>query len=409
MDWASYLEPRDRDEAKRTAATLFMVAAGVTLFFALVVPPPGGVAARVVTLLLPVGADRALRGAVQGADVRATALALWAPAPILGILAIAGMDLATSDASAAGQVFLCYPVIYAASQLKPPAAIAACLVAVAADATIVLTLEPLTPALTDLCYVSAALLATTALLIRAGKRQDGLMLELRRLAAIDPLTGLVTRRVLDDAVRSALTSADRGGGTALVMLDVDRFKLVNDHHGHPVGDAALVHIATVLAANTRPETVICRIGGDEIAFLLPGCSHPSHCDRAEQLVRVIRETPMPLPNGEVLPLTVSVGVAHALHNTESMRELYAEADAALYNAEATPAATGSGSRQHRRGNPNPSSPEQPTTSPLATRSRSPAAHSVARPAERAGPPRSHRPGLRTRDRRAGSPRGSPAQ
>jgi diguanylate cyclase (GGDEF)-like protein len=328
---ASYLEPRDRDEAKRTAATLFMVAAGVTVVFAVIVPPPGGAAARVLTLLLPAVLIVLSVLLLKLRSSERRLLALWAPAPILGILAIAGMDLATSDASAAGQVFLCYPVIYAASQLKPPAAIAACLLAVAADATLVFRLEPLTPALTDLCYVSAALLAMTALLIRAGKRQDALVLELRRQAAIDPLTGLVTRRVLDDAVRSALTSAD-GGGTALVMLDVDRFKLVNDHHGHPVGDAALVHIASVLAANTRPETIICRLGGDEIAFLLPGCPASVAMDRAEHLVRVIRESPMTLPNGDLLQITVSVGVAHALHHTESMRELYAEADAALYNA-----------------------------------------------------------------------------
>ena len=121
VDWASFLEPRDRDEAKRPAATLFMVAAGVTLLFALVVPPPGA-AARVVTLLLPavliVLSVLLLR--LRSSERRL--LWLWAPAPIVGILAIAGMDLATSDASAAGQVFLCYPVIYAASQLKPPAA-----------------------------------------------------------------------------------------------------------------------------------------------------------------------------------------------------------------------------------------------------------------------------------------------
>jgi diguanylate cyclase (GGDEF)-like protein len=334
VDWASYLEPRDRDEAKRTAATLFLVAAAVTLLFALIVPPPGGPAARVVTLLVPI----VLIGlSVLLLKVRTSErrlLALWAPAPILGILAIAGLDLATSDASAAGQVFLCYPVIYAASQLKPPAAIAASLAAVAADATIVFTVERLTPALTDLAYVSAALLATTALLIRAGKRQDGLMRELRRLAAIDSLTGLATRRVLDDAVRAALTSDDSSGGTALCMLDVDRFKTVNDRHGHPVGDAALVHIAKVLRANTRPDTVLCRIGGDEIAFLLPGCEMTVALQRAENVVRAIRETPLRLPGGEVLHLSVSVGVAHAPvpHSAETLRELYAEADSALYSA-----------------------------------------------------------------------------
>jgi diguanylate cyclase (GGDEF)-like protein len=334
VDWAGNLEPRDRDEAKRTAATLFMVAAGVTLLFALIVPPPGGAAARFVTLLVPAVLIVLSLLLLKLRSSERRLLALWAPAPILGILAIAGMDLATSDASAAGQVFLCYPVIYAASQLKPPAAIVACLAAVVADAVVVLNLRPLMPALTDLCYVSAALLSMAALLIRAGRRQDALVLELRRQAAIDPLTGLATRRVLDDAVRAALTSDDSSGGTALGMLDIDRFKTVNDRHGHPVGDAALVHIAKILGEHTRPDTVLCRIGGDEIAFLLPGCPLPVALKRAELLVRAIRETPMRLPGGDMLRLSVSIGIAHAPlpHDDETLRGLYAEADAALYHA-----------------------------------------------------------------------------
>jgi hypothetical protein len=91
-------------------------------------------------------------------------LALWAPFPLLGIAGIAALDLVTDDATAGAQVFLCYPVLYAASQLKPPAAIVACVAAVLADATVVLTLRPLTGALTDLCYVSAVLIAMGALL-----------------------------------------------------------------------------------------------------------------------------------------------------------------------------------------------------------------------------------------------------
>jgi diguanylate cyclase (GGDEF)-like protein len=332
VDWASFLEPRDRDEAKRTAAILTVVAAGVSLFFAIALPPPGGAGVELAGFLVPIvllglsllmlrASDRWMR-------------ALWAPFPLLGIVGIAALDLATNDATAGAQVFLCYPVLYAASQLKPPAAIISCLAAVVADAVVVLSLRPLTPALTDLSYVSAVLVAMGALLIRAGQRQDALVLELRRQAAIDPLTGLATRRVLDDAVRAALASDQSDGGTALGMLDVDRFKSVNDLFGHPVGDAALVHIARLLGANTRPDTVICRIGGDEIAFLLPGCTLPVAVKRAEHLVRAIRETPMRLPGGDMLRLSVSIGVAHAPlpHDDETLRGLYAEADAALYHA-----------------------------------------------------------------------------
>jgi diguanylate cyclase (GGDEF)-like protein len=328
----AYLEPRDRGDAKRAAATLTMVAAGVTLLFALVVPPDGGSLTRLVTFLVPLVLIILSVLLLRVPERRL--VALWVPAPILGILTIAGLDLATRDASAAGQVFLCYPVMYAASQLKPPAAVVAAATGVLADAVVVFSLKPFTAAVTDLCYVSAALIAMSVLLVRAGQRQDVLVAELRRQAAIDPLTGLATRRVLDDAVRSALTSDDSDDGTALCMLDVDRFKSVNDRYGHPIGDTALIHIATILGENTRPDTVICRIGGDEIAFLLPGCPQAVAQRRAERLVKLIRETPMTLPDGGLLRLSVSVGVAHAPlpHHDETLRELYAEADAALYNA-----------------------------------------------------------------------------
>jgi len=330
VDWIGYLEPRDRAEAKRTFVTLTLVATGVTLLFAIVVPPAGGPSARVGSFVVPAMLMLVALLLRRAPERRLTAL--WTPAPILGILAIAGMDLVTSDASAAGQVFLCFPVMYAASQLKPPVAIVATAIAILADATVVLTLKPLAPALTDLGYVSAALISMTALLIRAGQRQDALVAELRRQAAVDSLTGLVTRRVLDDAVRSAMSSTVSEAGTALVMLDIDRFKAVNDIHGHPVGDAALIHIARVLSAHTRPDTVICRIGGDEMAFLMPGCPQPVARRRAEDLVRLIRESPLQLADGGVLELSVSVGVAHTDRQAEGMRELYAEADAALYNA-----------------------------------------------------------------------------
>jgi diguanylate cyclase (GGDEF)-like protein len=333
VDWASYLEPRDREEARRTAAILTVLAAGVTLLFAVIVPATGGFLVTLATFLVPLSLL-----AVSLVMFRASQrwqLALWAPFPVVGIIGIAGLDLATHDASAAAQVFLCYPVIYAASQLRPAAAKVACACAVVADAVVVLKIEPLgSGAMSDLCYVLTTLLAMSVLLIRAGRRQDALVAELRRQVAVDPLTGLATRRVLDDALRAALNGDVHDAGTGLAMLDVDRFKSVNDRHGHPVGDAALVHIAKILAENTRPDTVICRIGGDEIAFLLPGCTQRAAFQRAESLVRLIRESPMRLANNDLLQLSVSVGVAHAPHphDDETKRELYAAADAALYNA-----------------------------------------------------------------------------
>ena len=259
---------------------------------------------------------------------------LWAPAPIVGILAIAGMDLATSDASAAGQVFLCYPVIYAASQLKPPAAITACVAAVIADAVVVLSLRPLTPALTDLCYVSAALLSMTALLIRAGKRQDELVLELRRQAAVDPLTGWppaacwTTPSGRPSPATTAAVAPPWGWWTSTGSRRSTTAMAI---------PSAMPRSSTSRRSSPRTpgRTRSCvASGGDEIAFLLPGCPLEVALQRAEYLVRAIRETPMRLPGGERLHLSVSIGVAHAPlpHDDETLRGLYAEADAALYNA-----------------------------------------------------------------------------
>lgn len=331
MEWIDYLEPRDRAEAKRAAVILTVVAAGVTLLFTLAVPPSGGDRARLATYLVPVfllAVSAAFHLAPQGRRL----LVLWTLLPVLGIVVIAGLDLATRDASAAGQVFLCYPVIYAASQLKAPTAVAATALAIVADAVVVFSLEPFASAVTDFAYVSAVLIAMTALLVRAGERNDALVTELRHQAAVDSLTGLVTRRVLDDALERALAVDSSERGTALVMLDIDRFKAVNDAHGHPVGDAALRHIAAVLAAHTRSDTVICRLGGDEIAFLMPGVSRPVALQRAEDLVLRVRSSPLPLTEGRILALSVSAGVAHAPEDATTITELYAKADAALYNA-----------------------------------------------------------------------------
>ena len=81
------------------------------------------------------------------------------------------------------------------------------------------------------------------LLIRSGEQQDELVARLERLAAVDTLTGLATRRVLDEAAKTAMSSADSHEGTSLILLDVDEFKSINDRYGHPGGDEVLVQLA----------------------------------------------------------------------------------------------------------------------------------------------------------------------
>ena len=122
-----------------------------------------------------------------------------------------------------------------------------------AEWSVTTAMLPWERAIVEAGYMSAAIVTTAALLTLAGERQERLVSLLERQAAIDPLTGLVTRRVLDEAASSALSGAASAEGTALILIDVDNFKAINDHYGHPGGDEVLVQLAHVLiGAPGRP-------------------------------------------------------------------------------------------------------------------------------------------------------------
>ncbi len=257
---------------------------------------------------------------------------MWVLAPLLGTLTVAALDLATSDASAAGQVFFCFPVLFAASQLQPLGAALVTGTAIASDALVAFWLLPADSAALAVSNVSLTLVTMTALLVTAGIRYDKLIGKLESLAAVDSLTGLVTRRVLDNAAKSALSEARSGQGVALILLDLDRFKAINDSYGHPVGDQALAHAAAVLRQQLAPGLLVSRLGGDELAVLLSGCTTRDAHALAQQLVDAIHSSPLELDTGHELQLSISAGVAHAPQDAQSLSELYSVADQALYEA-----------------------------------------------------------------------------
>jgi diguanylate cyclase (GGDEF)-like protein len=293
-------------------------------------PVTGGHGARLVALgiPLPLLAFGALMG-WPGFKHKQPFLILT---PFFGVGAIVFLDLVTNDSSAGAQVVFCLPVLFAASQLRFLGAILATLGAIAGDGVVVLVLEPSSAGTLDFIDVTLVLCLMTGLLVAAGRRQDRLVALLESQASQDPLTGLVTRRVLDEAVQRALTMPAEHAGTALILVDVDHFKSINDTHGHPVGDDALVHVAQLLARHARPDTVISRLGGDEIAVLLPGCTEPVARVRAHEFLSTVHESPLVLPDGSLLWISISVGLAHAPSGKSQLRELYAAADASLYEA-----------------------------------------------------------------------------
>ena len=117
-----------------------------------------------------------------------------------------------------------------------------------------------------------------------------------------------------------------------MLIDVDRFKAVNDAYGHLAGDEVLVQIAGILLNLSRPQDTVSRMGGDEIALLLPACSEEAAIARAEMIRSVTAEHVFIIPGGTTLRLSISAGVAHATSDSVDLRALYSHADTALYEA-----------------------------------------------------------------------------
>lgn len=140
--------------------------------------------------------------------------------------------------------------------------------------------------------------------LRASVR-DGL-----RLAVTDALTGLGNRRFAFGRLAAMAEAASRTGAPlAAMVIDLDRFKRVNDQHGHAAGDAVLVEVARRLAANVRPGDLLARIGGEEFLVALPDTGLATARRIAERLRGAIEEQPVALPDGSMLPVTASIGLA----------------------------------------------------------------------------------------------------
>jgi diguanylate cyclase (GGDEF)-like protein len=168
--------------------------------------------------------------------------------------------------------------------------------------------------------------------IRDASAQRRRLLELERLALHDPLTGLANRTLLADRAEQAMALADRRGDPlAVLLLDLDRFKQVNDTLGHEIGDQLLQEVAPRLEGPLRRTDTLARIGGDEFAVLLPPpTSSAEAVEVARRLVDAMR--PQFLIDGFSLGVGVSIGIALRPKHGHDLDSLLRSADQAMYAA-----------------------------------------------------------------------------
>ncbi|GAA0310577.1 GGDEF domain-containing protein [Rhodovulum strictum] len=181
----------------------------------------------------------------------------------------------------------------------------------------------------ELLYLYESKSVVSAELRRLAQRLNGARVSAEHEAATDTLTGLANRRRLDATLARLLA---QGRAFALMQIDLDYFKQVNDSHGHAVGDAVLREVAHLLRGHCRNQDLVARVGGDEFVMLIVDIVEPFRLARiAERLIRQIEE---PIHVGMIdCNVSASIGVSiFSRQDDPDARRLMREADAALYES-----------------------------------------------------------------------------
>jgi two-component system cell cycle response regulator len=170
--------------------------------------------------------------------------------------------------------------------------------------------------------------------VRVALRTKAMLDLLREQAHIDALTGLHNRAAFEDAMAAAYATLDRTGhGFALVMMDLDHFKSINDGYGHGIGDAVLREIGVGIKACCRPYDVACRVGGDEFTVVLGNTNGAGAKIVAGRIREAIRSVSVRSGSAHVRA-SCSAGVvsSHEMPERFEIRDIVEAADAALYRA-----------------------------------------------------------------------------
>ncbi len=217
-----------------------------------------------------------------------------------------------------------------ANQLIDPTLRSGAIIPLAAEGEVFGFLEAWHPAPRSLTDDDLGLLALL------GRLAGGLVKNARRLERlifVDPLTEVHTRGYFDEEFRREIERSNRSGSSlALLMIDLDHFKKVNDTYLHTTGDQALRGVAQLLKSHVRQIDIVTRYGGEEFAVLLPGASVEEATRAAERLRSKTETTRFAIDDSLALRLTLSIGVALYPEHAKSREELLVHGDEALYEA-----------------------------------------------------------------------------
>jgi diguanylate cyclase (GGDEF)-like protein len=318
---------RDPHGASRAVAYLMLVGAPFVFATGVVLTPHRPladlIAVTVTCVVVAVG------GVVCWSRPHVMPNLFWLAAPFISTLLISGMNLVTQDASTGAQLFYLWPVLYAASFLSRRVIYVNLVAVCAGEALVVFDLQEPGHAAADFASMLIAMSMTAVVVVVLRDRADRLLRVLEEQALADSLTGLANRRSFDDALSRAGSWARRNDGRlALITVDVDHFKSINDTWGHAVGDQALQAVATAMKSVAgADDDVVARLGGDEFVILLRR-DRPGALRAAEDLRQAVAEIDV-LPGG---PPGVSIGVAVLPDDAPSVEGLLTASDAALYDA-----------------------------------------------------------------------------
>ena len=180
------------------------------------------------------------------------------------------------------------------------------------------------------------LLARVRTQIRRKRLQEDLRANYRRslaLALTDDLTGLYNRRYVFAHLNEQFARLpETGGQTAVMLFDLDKFKQVNDQHGHPAGDAVLRELAVRVLRHVRSVDLVGRLGGEEFVVVMPETNLAGAVVVAERVRAAVASEPFMLEGSRTLPVTISAGVAATDESDKKLESLFKRADDALYAA-----------------------------------------------------------------------------